>query len=298
MDRDLTIGFIGFGEAGFNIAKGLRGEGLDRVFAYDINTHTPRLGEKIKSRAQSSGVSLVESPEELCQACGVFFSAVTADQALKAAEQTAPYLEARHVYVDINSVSPATKRSVGEIITGAEARFVEAAVMSAVIPLGHRVPMLLGGKAAHEFTELLAPYGMNLEVISEQIGAAVAVKLCRSIVVKGLEALLLECALVASRYGADARVFASLQDKFPGVDWGELAGYMIGRVVQHGERRAREMEEVARMLSAAGIDPIMAEATGRRQEWGGRLALPEEFDGKLPDGYAELMRAITKEKER
>ena len=292
MTNNFSIGFIGFGEAGFNIAKGLRGEGVARLFAYDINTNAPRLGEKIRQRARASEVSLLDSNEGLARECEILFSTVTADQATRAAEQTAPFLGSRHFYVDLNSVSPAAKQSIGAIIDKTGARFVEAAVMAAVPPHGHRVPMLVGGKAAHEIVELLSPFGMRLEVMSEEIGAAIAVKICRSIVVKGLEALLFECALAASRYGADERVFASLDESLPGTNWSRLTGYMIGRVIEHGERRAREMEEVAEALRAVGIEPMMAEATLRRQEWGGRLNLLERFGGKAPENYRDVVRAI------
>src|SRR5262249_4945472 len=162
---------------------------------------------------------------------------------------------------DLNSVSPETKRDIEQTISASGARFVEVAVMAPVPPYGHKVPMLLGGANAQAFAELLSPVGMRFEVISDQVGAAVAVKMCRSIIVKGLEALLFECVLGATQYGADERVFASLNETLPGMNWSKLASYMIGRVVEHGERRAREMEEVAETLRAAGIEPIMAEAT-------------------------------------
>jgi 3-hydroxyisobutyrate dehydrogenase-like beta-hydroxyacid dehydrogenase len=152
--------------------------------------------------------------------------------------------------------------------------------------------MLLGGEHARAFASVLEPAGMRLEVIAEPIGTAAAIKMCRSIVVKGLEALLLECALAASLHGADERVFASLDESFPGVDWRKLATYMIGRIAQHGERRAHEMEEVADMLRSSGIEPIMSEATARRQAWGAELNLLEHFAGAIPDKYEDLIRAI------
>jgi 3-hydroxyisobutyrate dehydrogenase-like beta-hydroxyacid dehydrogenase len=152
--------------------------------------------------------------------------------------------------------------------------------------------MLLGGEHAPALVELLSPFGMKLEVISEQIGAAAATKMCRSIIIKGLEALLLECVLGAVPYGADERVFATLNETIPGVDWKRQASYMIGRVVEHGERRAREMEEVAATLRAIGVDPIMAEATARRQEWCARLDLLSEFGGKPTEDYREVVQAI------
>ena len=124
------------------------------------------------------------------------------------------------------------------------------------------------------------------------IGSAAAVKMCRSIVVKGLEALMCECVLGASRYGADEHVFASLNESFPGLDWKKLADYMVGRVVVHGERRAREMEEVADTLRAIGVEPIMAEATARRQDWSAQLDLQSHFGPEGPTTYRAVLDAI------
>ncbi len=292
MTNDNPIGFIGFGEAGFHIARGLRGEGAEQLFAYDINTRTPRLGDRIQERAKASYVTLLESNASIAAACDILFSTVTANAAVAAAEETAPFLQARHLYADLNSVSPATKQSISRIVASSGARFVEAAVMAAVPPHGHRVPMLLGGAHARTLADILSPYGLRLEVVSDQVGAASAVKMCRSIIVKGLEALLLECALGASHYGADERVFASLDETLPGMNWSRLAGYMIGRVMEHGERRAREMEEAAEMLRGAGIEPIMAEAAARRQEWGGRLNLADHLKGPAAEDYREVVKAI------
>jgi hypothetical protein len=287
-----AIGFIGFGEAGFNIGNGLREAGVSRIFAYDINTHTTGLGEKIRQRADASNTRLLDSSRSLANSCDILLSTVTAAAAVEAAEQMAPFLEARHLYTDLNSVSPAIKRAIDAIVTSRSARFVEAAIMSPVPQHGHRVPVSLGGAHAQALVDLLAPYGMRFEVISDQVGAASAVKMCRSILVKGLEALLFECALAASRYGADERVFSSLDETFPGMNWGKLAGYTMSRVIEHGERRAREMDEVAETLRAVGVEPMMAEAASRRQEWGGRLNLLDQFGGKAPEDYREIVRAI------
>ena len=292
MNSELRIGFIGFGEAGFNIANGLRGAGLTQLFAYDINTHTPGLGERIRLRADESQTTLLDSSESLAQASNILLSTVTAGAAVEAAEQTAYYLDKRHLYADLNSVSPAAKQAIDRIINDRGARFVEAAIMAPVIPYGHRVPLLLGGLQAHEFVGLMAPYGMHLEVVSDSVGVASATKMCRSIIVKGLEALVLECVLAASCYGAEERVFASLDETFPGFNWNERASYMVSRIVEHGERRAREMEEVGEMLRATGIDPIMSDATARRQEWCAGFKLREHFGGKAPSNYREVVRAL------
>jgi 3-hydroxyisobutyrate dehydrogenase-like beta-hydroxyacid dehydrogenase len=292
MNDELNVGFIGFGEAGFHLAKGLHGAGLVKLFAYDINTQTPRLGEKIQQRALESGTTLLHASGVLARPSNLLLSTVTANEAVPAATQTAPFLESRHLYADLNSVSPALKQSIERIVKSRGARFVEAAIMSPVPPHGHRVPMLLGGPDAQVLIDLLAPYGMHLEVISDLVGAAAATKMCRSIIVKGLEALVLECVLAATPYGADERVFASLDETFPGFHWRQRADYMVSRVVEHGERRAREMEEVAETLRAIGVEPIMAEATARRQDWCARLNLRAHFRDEVPESYREVLATI------
>jgi 3-hydroxyisobutyrate dehydrogenase len=273
MSAQPSIGFIGFGEAGFHIALGLRQAGLSRVLGFDVNTDTPQLGEKISRRAETSGVELVASPERLARECGVLFSTVTADQARTAAEQIGTYLSARHLYADLNSVSPATKQVIGQTVAASGARFVEAAVMAAVPAHGHRVPMLLGGKAADEFAKMFAGFGMKFEIVSDQVGAAIAAKMCRSIVIKGLD-------------------FKSLDESYPGIKWEKLTGYMMSRVLEHGCRRAREMEEVAETLRAAGVEPIMTEAASRVQERGGLLELSRTFEGGLTEDYRQLADAV------
>ncbi len=289
MSDELKIGFVGFGEAGYHIAKGLRGAGVVHLCTFDIQAKS---SEKIQLRAAETEVRLMESNQSLAENADVILSTVTANQAMNAAEQNAPHLNSNHLYADLNSISPTLKKSIGAIIDGRGARFVEIAIMSPVPPHGHRVPMFLGGKFAPEFVELLSPFGMNLEIISDEIGAASATKMCRSIIVKGMEALLLECVLGAVPYGVDERVFATLEETMPGMNWKKMASYMVGRVIEHGERRARELEEVAVTLREIGIDPMMTEAIVKRQDFGASLNLLEHFGGKPPSDYRAIVEAI------
>jgi 3-hydroxyisobutyrate dehydrogenase-like beta-hydroxyacid dehydrogenase len=292
MGKEETVGFVGFGEAVFHITKGLREAGLRDFVAFDIHTHTLGRGEKIRRRAGETNTRLVDSNAALAEAADWILSAVTSDQAARAAEQNAPHLGSGHVYADLNSVSPAVKRTIARTISASGARFVEVALMAPVPPYGHRVPILAGGTAAWEFQQRFTPYGMRIEVLSAQVGAAAATKMFRSIMVKGMEALITECVLGAGRYGAEEAVFASLAESYPGIDWKAMADYMIGRVVEHGERRAREMEEVAGTLESLGIQPIMAEATARRMDWSARLGLKRHFSGEPPKNYREFLAAV------
>ena len=284
--NDITVGFVGFGEAGSHIAKGLKSAGLWRVFAFDIDP------ERVRRNAEEAGVPLLRSNRELASSARVLFSTVTCAKAKEAASQSAPFLKPEHIYADLNSVSPALKQEIEQVIVESGAGFVEAAVMSPVPGHGHRAPMLLGGKTAAAFAQLMTPFGMRLEVVSETVGTAAATKMFRSIIVKGLEALMLECVLAATPYGADERVFSSLSESFPGIDWQRLADYMVSRVVIHGERRAREMEEVAETLESLGIEPMMADAAARRQDWCAKLGVSAQFGREGPKTYREALEAI------
>ncbi|HVZ23220.1 MAG TPA: DUF1932 domain-containing protein [Vicinamibacterales bacterium] len=276
-----SLGFIGFGEAGSTIARGLRSAGVERIFAYDITPKT------------SDVATIVGSPQALAASADVIVSAVTSSSALDAARQNAPFLTSRHTYADINSVSPALKQDIERVVSAGGASFVEVAVMAPVAPYGHTVPMLIGGAGAQAFKQAMAPFGMRMEILEgAKTGSAAAVKMCRSIVVKGIEALLFECVMAATKFGADDLVFASLKETWPGIDWKKLADYTSGRVVVHGERRAREMEEVAETLRAIGVDPIMAEATARRQDWSARMNLKSHFGPAGPTSYQDVVEVI------
>ena len=288
------VGFVGFGEAAYHVAKGLLGEGVERIYAFDINTNHPKLGAKIQGRANEINAQLMQSPEALANAVTVLISAVTADQALFAAEAIGPYLSARHLYADLNSISPKAKERVAAAATANGAAFCEIAVMGPIPPYGHKAPLLLGGSGSARFQEIFAPLGMRMEIVSaDRVGRAAAVKMFRSIVYKGIEALLFECVLGAGQYGAEERVFASLKESLPGVDWKKLADYMVGRVVVHGERRAREMDEVAKTLEELGIEPMMASATARRFDWAAQSGLLEKFGGEFPSTYREVLDALS-----
>jgi len=281
------LGWVGFGEAASCITKGLA---LPHTFAFDVDSHSA----KIHRRLRETGTTQLDSNQQLAEQCDIIIAAVTADQALTAAKQTAPFLTDRHIYADLNSISPQMKEEIARTIQSSGARFVEIAVMGPVPPYLHKVPMLLGGAAAPEFKAMFEPLGMQMEVVAtDRIGRAAAVKMFRSVIYKGLEALIFECVLGASQYGAEPRVFQSLNESFPGLDFQKLADYMVGRVVVHGERRAREMEEVAATLKGLGIEPIMAEATVRRMDWAASLDLKSKFGGEFPKTYKEVLDAIS-----
>jgi len=288
----LRLGFIGFGEAGSLIAKGLGEEGLTGIRAYDICIDDPARRDLVIGRAAEAGVDLTASAEELIDGCDLIISAVTSAVAVDVAKSSAPFLNSTQIYIDINSVSPDAKKQVGQAIEQTGARFVEVSVMAAVPKFGHKVPLVLSGPAAGSVIDALSPYGMVMEDFGPEFGRAAAFKMFRSIMIKGMEALLLEMVLAASEYDIADRVLDSVETGYPGIDWSALATYLIGRTAIHGERRAHEMEEVSATLRSLGIDPIMASAAAKRISWGGSMGLREDFNDEAPDSFHDVINAI------
>ena len=182
MNDEMRIGFIGFGEAGFHIARGC----VARAYPASAPTTSTRARRDWARRfggGPARPKSRLESNAELAAASDVLLDCDREPQP-GGCGTDCPFLSSRHIYADLNSVSPALKQTIGRMVESRGARFVEAAVMSPAPRHGAAVPMFLCGAYAREFADLLLAYGMNLEVISERIGAASAVKMCRSVVVK------------------------------------------------------------------------------------------------------------------
>jgi 3-hydroxyisobutyrate dehydrogenase-like beta-hydroxyacid dehydrogenase len=287
---------IGFGEAGSILGEDLAAAGHD-VAMYDVLLDSASSRVQMRDRAQRVRVRIAETFEDAVAGAQVVISAVTASSSSVVAAKAAGALRAGQILLDINSVSPAKKLTNAALVEAAGADYVEAAVMAPVPPQRLRVPMLLGGKHASSLAEALRGVGMNATALSDKIGVASAVKMCRSIVIKGLEALTMESMLAARRFGAEREVLESLNGTFPSMGWtGKLPDYLISRAAEHGRRRAAEMREVTRTLEDVGIVPTMAVATARRQEW-----LVDAMEGHgveysglgVPFSWRELVDALS-----
>ena len=194
--------------------------------------------------------------------------------------------------LDVNSASPATKTACAEFVARAGSRYVEAAVMTSVPPHGIRVPMLLGGPHASALQPTLAALGFDATVGSTSYGVVSAIKLCRSVVIKGMEALAIESLLAARRYGVEREVLASLAETFPGLDWERQATWFWQRVVQHGRRRAEEMREAAATVEGVGLRPRMAAAIADVQAWMAALHAEGVFDAAADEDWRNLADRI------
>lgn len=260
------IGLVGYGEVGRILAEDLRGRGALEVSAYDI-----KLGgaaeAPLREHADRFGVKVAASHRELACDADLVVSAVTASQAVPVAEACAPALRKGAFFLDLNSASPGAKQRAGRLIDEAGSRYVEAGVMTAIGPYRIRVPLLLGGPHAKILTPLLNTAGFDATVVSHEVGKASATKMCRSVIIKGLEAMVVEAFTAARAHGVEDEVVASLSETFPGVDWERQGAHVFERVIKHGRRRAEEMQEVAETVREAGLEPWSARATAERQAW-------------------------------
>jgi 3-hydroxyisobutyrate dehydrogenase-like beta-hydroxyacid dehydrogenase len=263
--RQITL--VGFGEVGGILGSDLAAAGLSvSIFDILLNVETSRSAMLAKARAAK--VRACDSLEDAMRGADLVVSAVTAASALIVAKDAAQFLSVGQTYLDINSVSPETKRDIARVLSATPATFVEAAVMAPVAPQRLKAPMLLGGAGSAAAAPRLAAIGMNVKPVSDRVGVASAIKMCRSIIIKGLEAITVESMFTARRYGAEKQVLESLDATYPGMGWaGGLPDYLISRVAEHGKRRAAEMREAAQAVSDAGLDPLTALGTARRQEW-------------------------------
>jgi 3-hydroxyisobutyrate dehydrogenase-like beta-hydroxyacid dehydrogenase len=250
------------------------------------------------AHAQVAGVVAADSMQALCKASNFIVSAVTASQTLAVAQAAAQHIQAGSVFLDLNSASPGTKQQAAKLIEAAGAHYVEAGVMTSIPPYGIRVPMLLGGEKAAALAPILLAFGMDVKPVSSDIGTASAIKMCRSVMIKGLEALVIESYATARKYGVEDHVIPTLAETFPSIDWQQTGAYFFSRVVQHGKRRAEEMREAANTVKEAGFEPFMATAIAQKHDWVAGLARDGVFDGlpKSPIWQDYADRMIAKQK--
>jgi 3-hydroxyisobutyrate dehydrogenase-like beta-hydroxyacid dehydrogenase len=291
----VKLGFIGFGEAAFNIAKGLGDEGLKGIIAYDKFWNVAPQSELICKRAEEANVELAPSLQAMIDKSEIILSAVSADMAVSLAQAAKPFLKKDQIYVDINATSPMTKEEVDSIISPV-ALFVDGAVMGPVPNYRHKVPISVSGSGAGAFAEKLASYGMNITLMEAPAGSASASKMFRSIFMKGFVALLLEMLFAAHKYQVEDDVLLSVKATLTAGPLLEVINGLVGRGVIHSERREHEMDEVVATLETLKVDGIMSKATKSKLRWVTELGLKEYFKGVPPKDFHEIFVPLDRKK--
>ncbi len=298
------IALIGYGEVGRILAEDLRAAG-HTVTAHDLKLAGPQAAA-LREHALAHGVSLAATQAEAVRGAELVLSAVTASQTLAVARASAPGLAPGAFFLDFNSASPGAKAQAAALVNAAGGRYVEGAVMTSVPPYRLKVPLLLGGPEAAALKPLLDELGFAATVHSEKLGVASATKMCRSVMIKGLEAMVIESFTTARFHGVEDAVIASLQETFPGIDWEKQASYFFQRVIEHGRRRSEEVREVAVTVREAGLVPHSAAGTAERQAHIAGLADQGVFGARGEAGFARsadwrveadrLLAALNKDK--
>jgi len=267
------VAMIGFGEAAAAFLSGWAEAGLDlSITAYDIKTDGDAGAPKWQDY-RDHGVDGRPTCQAALAGADLVFSLVTADRAGDVAAMAAPHLSPGTLFLDGNSCAPKTKQSNGALIEAATGRYVDMAIMAPVLPSLHKTPILLSGPHAQDAERALGRLEMAPGIVEGGVGRASSIKMVRSIMVKGLEALVAECVLAGRLAGVEDRVFDSLEKSYPGFGWHRRAAYNLERIMLHGPRRAAEMDEVARMVSDLGLAGGMAQATADWQREVGALGL-------------------------
>jgi 3-hydroxyisobutyrate dehydrogenase-like beta-hydroxyacid dehydrogenase len=276
------IGLLGFGEVGQRFAADLRAaDPRCTITTFDLLLHQAAAGEGMRRHASSQHVELAADAAALAAASDVIFAAVTAEQTLAASRALSAHPLKNAWVIDLNSAAPQTKIEAAALVAAAGGRYVEAAVMTSVPPHGIRVPMLLGGTHAAAAGKVLGELGFAVEVVSVDLGVASAIKLCRSVIIKGLESLVVESFSAARKLGVEKQVLASLKETYPQFDWEKQGDYLFSRVIQHGKRRSEEMRASAQMIDASRVGGVMAAATAQRQAAVAALRAEGTFDDPM-----------------
>jgi 3-hydroxyisobutyrate dehydrogenase-like beta-hydroxyacid dehydrogenase len=269
-----NITLLGFGEASDAFATGWGPALAPWLCAYDIKA----LQAEMTARAAARGLVCHARPQDALTGADVALCLVTADQALAAAQTCAPHLPPGVIWLDGNSCAPSTKRRAEKVIEAAGGRYVDMAIMAPVHPALHRTHALLSGPHGAAAVAALAGLDMSLTLAGDAVGDASTIKMLRSVMVKGFEALTAECLLAARRAGVEDAVVDSLQASDPGWNIGQRGSYNLERMLVHGARRAAEMREVALTLRDLGLPDRMAAAAADWQDDLGGLGVAAGAD--------------------
>ena len=287
----MKIAFIGFGEAAAAFGKSLAETEPGLRFAcYDILFGTEGRDGELAMHATAAGVEAAGTPAAAIEAADWIVSAVTAASSLKAAQSAAEHIEPGQVFVDINSVSPGRKRETAALVEERGAAYVDMAVMAPVHPRGHRTPVLVAGRLTEGFAATIERLDFSFEIVGATVGGATAIKMVRSVFVKGLEAITVEALLAAEAAGCFESVLASLSGSFPGLNWPDFAPYEFERSLTHGVRRAAEMRESGATLDEFGLDGDLARAVAAIHDRMGALKSKNLPTDDLPASIGAILK--------
>lgn len=288
------FGLIGFGEVGTALGLGLKSQGLE-VAAFDNGVSSATFGELIRKRARAAGVPLLASIADVVTCSDVILAMVPGGAALRAATEAAGAITDGQMYADMGTATPPAKEEMARRIEASGADFVDVAIMGSPHQDRHSVPTLASGGEAGRFKEMVSPWGMKVSVVGDRPGRAAAIKMFRSIFMKGIEALTIETLLACESWGVTDAVMDTIDASLTKLRWWpDHANFLTTTDAIHGERRAHEMDMVMETMEAVGVEPRMTRATASFIHWTASLGLKEHFGGEVPPDWRDVIAEINR----
>lgn len=288
----MQLGFIGFGEAAFELASGLNEQGIQKMIAFDPLWMVPEYSALIAKRSKASNVTVVESPEEVLGDAEVIIVAVPADKALAVSEQLMIHVRNESLYIDVSAANPDIKKQISSNINKSGGKFVDAAMMGPLPVYKHKVPILASGDGSDVFIETMSSYGMNIEKVSAIPGEATAAKLIRSIYMKGIVGLYIELLEAAQHFNVENLVIDSLSETINGRSFEETMNRLVTGTALHATRRAIELGGTIDMLESVNLDSSMSKAAKAKIENLALLNFKEKHHGENPDHWKQVIEAF------
>jgi 3-hydroxyisobutyrate dehydrogenase-like beta-hydroxyacid dehydrogenase len=243
----IRLGLLGYGEAANRLARDFKQAGFTSILAYSRSGAKAQPGDPLHQRAQAAGVTLVKTVGTLAKKTDIIIAMTPGKSALPALKKIRKYLRPDHLYVDASSNSAHNMEQAAALV-GNAAKFVDASIMGPVDLMGIKVPFVASGPHAAAFRDLMVPHGMVINVVGANPGDASAMKLIRSVLMKGLAALLLETMEAARRRNILDEVIEDSSVTFNDIPFQKIIKRYVGGTAVHCERRIHEMKECLELL--------------------------------------------------
>ncbi|MFC0562134.1 NAD(P)-dependent oxidoreductase [Halalkalibacter alkalisediminis] len=288
----MKLGFIGFGEASYEMSMGLKEEGLKNIVAFDPLCNDEKFGGLIKERANKANVVLKKAPDIVVSEVDVLIVAVPADKALAVSQSLIPNLKEDSVYIDVSASTPDVKTKISQCVNKKGITFVDVAMMGPLPVYKHQVPILASGDGTDKFIELMSKYNMKISKVSDTAGEASAVKLIRSIFMKGLPSLLFEMLEAARKFNVEELVVKSISETMDSKTFEETMNRLVTGTSIHALRRSVELEGTIKMLEAAKVDNLMSKGACEKLQKVGEFNFKEKFAGETPSSWSQVIDAM------